>query len=85
MAPSKAETPRETIHVELGARSYDILIRRGLLKDIGAELTRLRCVGKVGVVTDGCLECGTCRVVCAPKNVAWDYPRGGFGILFKFG
>lgn len=41
--------------------------------------------GKVGVVTDGCLECGTCRVVCAPKNVAWDYPRGGFGILFKFG
>ncbi len=52
MAPSKAETPQETIHVELGARSYDILIRRGLLKDIGAELTRLRCAGKVGVVTD---------------------------------
>ena len=41
--------------------------------------------GKVDVVVDGCLECGTCRIVCAPQNVEWDYPRGGFGILFKFG
>ncbi|MDR2208548.1 MAG: ferredoxin family protein [Azoarcus sp.] len=41
--------------------------------------------GKVEVVTDGCLECGTCRIVCDLKNVDWNYPRGGFGILFKFG
>ena len=41
--------------------------------------------GKVDVVVDGCLECGTCRVVCAAGNVDWDYPRGGYGILFKFG
>ncbi|MBN9424469.1 MAG: ferredoxin family protein [Candidatus Accumulibacter sp. 66-26] len=41
--------------------------------------------GKVDLVTDGCLECGTCRIVCEPKNVDWNYPRGGFGILFKFG
>jgi ferredoxin like protein len=41
--------------------------------------------GKVDVVVDGCLECGTCRVVCAPQNVDWAFPRGGFGILFKFG
>ena len=40
---------------------------------------------RVDVVVDGCLECGTCRVVCAPGNVEWDYPRGGYGILFKFG
>lgn len=41
--------------------------------------------GAVDVVVDGCLECGTCRVVCGARNVEWDYPRGGFGILFKFG
>ncbi len=52
MAPAKSDIPRETIHLELSARSYDIQIGRGLLKDIGVELTRLRCVGKVGVVTD---------------------------------
>ena len=33
----------------------------------------------------GCLECGTCRLVCDHGNVDWNYPRGGFGILFKFG
>ncbi len=52
MAPAKSDIPRETIHLELGSRSYDIQIGRGLLKDIGVELTRLRCAGKVGVVTD---------------------------------
>jgi ferredoxin like protein len=41
--------------------------------------------GRVEVVADGCLECGTCRVICGPANVEWNYPRGGFGILFKFG
>lgn len=41
---------------------------------------------KVTLVTDGCLECGTCRVICSEyRNVAWEYPRGGYGILFKFG
>lgn len=40
----------------------------------------------VTLITDGCLECGTCRVICTEfRNVDWEYPRGGFGILFKFG
>jgi ferredoxin like protein len=41
--------------------------------------------GRVDLVVDGCVECGTCRIVCEPGNVDWNYPRGGFGILFKFG
>jgi ferredoxin like protein len=42
--------------------------------------------GRVVLITDGCLECGTCRVICTEfRNVEWDYPRGGYGILFKFG
>ena len=47
-----ADRLRDIIHLELGARSYDIQVRRGLLQDVGIELTRLRCSGKVGVVTD---------------------------------
>ena len=35
---------------------------------------------------DGCMECGTCRVVTAETGeVEWNYPRGGYGVLFKFG
>lgn len=36
---------------------------------------------------DGCFECGTCRIVAkaAGEDVTWFYPRGGYGILYKFG
>lgn len=40
--------------------------------------------GAVVLTTDGCMECGTCRVICT-ENIAWEYPRGGYGVLFKFG
>jgi ferredoxin like protein len=34
----------------------------------------------------GCLECGTCRVVCPfPEAIDWNYPRGGFGISYRYG
>jgi ferredoxin like protein len=42
--------------------------------------------GQVEIAPDGCLECGTCRIVCAKTGeIEWNYPRGGYGILFKFG
>ncbi|MDX2103764.1 MAG: ferredoxin family protein [Alphaproteobacteria bacterium] len=42
--------------------------------------------GKVEVAPDGCQECGTCRVLCADTGeIDWNYPRGGYGVLFKFG
>ena len=37
----------------------------------------------------GCLECGTCRVVCRHLGrggvVQWQYPRATMGISFRFG
>ena len=35
----------------------------------------------------GCLECGTCRVVCArlPESMRWDHPRPSFGVMYRFG
>ena len=42
--------------------------------------------GQVEVAADGCLECGTCRIVTRKTGeVEWNYPRGGFGVLYKFG
>ena len=42
--------------------------------------------GKIEVATDGCMECGTCRIVTSETGeLQWDYPRGGYGISFKFG
>lgn len=33
----------------------------------------------------GCLECGTCRIVCDNKAIDWKYPQGGFGIIYRQG
>ncbi|WP_049766753.1 ferredoxin family protein [Rhodospirillum centenum] len=42
--------------------------------------------GRVEIIPDGCMECGTCRILCeASGEIEWNYPRGGYGILFKFG
>jgi ferredoxin like protein len=34
---------------------------------------------------EGCLECGTCKLVCDQGSVTWDYPQGGCGILYRLG
>ena len=32
----------------------------------------------------GCLECGTCNVVCEEAAFTrWRYPRGGFGVSYR--
>jgi ferredoxin like protein len=35
---------------------------------------------------EGCVECGSCRIVCNElDNVGWTYPTGGFGIHYRYG
>ncbi|MGY8666932.1 ferredoxin family protein [Bradyrhizobium sp. UFLA05-109] len=42
--------------------------------------------GQVESTVDGCVECGTCRIICEETgDIEWSYPRGGYGVLFKFG
>jgi ferredoxin like protein len=39
----------------------------------------------VVIAFQSCVECGSCRVMCPHNNVIWKYPRGGFGVAYKFG
>jgi ferredoxin like protein len=34
---------------------------------------------------ENCVECGTCRIVCPHMAVTWNYPRGGYGVCFRYG
>lgn len=34
---------------------------------------------------EGCLECGACRIICPRGAVNWSYPRGGYGVKYRFG
>ena len=40
---------------------------------------------KVKVEFEACLECGTCFIACPGDAIRWDYPRGGFGVQFRYG
>jgi ferredoxin like protein len=41
--------------------------------------------GQVLVAFENCLECGVCKIVCPYDNIDWVYPRGGYGVVWKFG
>jgi len=32
----------------------------------------------------GCVECGTCRVICPMDAITWNYPKNGHGIIYRF-
>lgn len=39
----------------------------------------------VRVSWENCVECGSCRLVCPRGAISWDYPRGGFGVCYRYG
>jgi ferredoxin like protein len=34
---------------------------------------------------ENCIECGSCRIVCPLGSITWNYPRGGFGVCYRYG
>ncbi|TCM85213.1 ferredoxin family protein [Rhodovulum steppense] len=75
--------PHVRIEHQRGGDSPEL---RALVNICPAGCYRLNEEGRVEVAPDGCMECGTCRIVCqATGELEWSYPRGGYGILFKFG
>lgn len=50
-----------------------------------AEAYSLNEQKEVQIDTDGCLECGTCKIVCTKGAIDWNYPQGGFGVHYRFG
>ena len=51
-----------------------------------AVLYRLDKNGDISFDYAGCLECGTCRVICINRGIIrWEYPRGTFGISYRYG
>ena len=42
-------------------------------------------VDRMVVEFAGCLECGTCLVACRHDALSWKYPKGGFGVQYRYG
>jgi ferredoxin like protein len=41
--------------------------------------------GEMTIELSGCVECGTCLVVCPHESLTWRYPCGGSGVRYRFG
>ena len=41
--------------------------------------------GELIIEYAGCLECGSCRIACPRDALDWHYPRGGFGVQYRYG
>lgn len=57
-----------------------------LTKACPAGLYKKQEDGSVRFDYAGCLECGTCRILGLGSALeTWEYPRGTFGVEYRFG
>jgi ferredoxin like protein len=40
---------------------------------------------EIKVEYTGCLECGTCKIACIENAIEWMYPRGDYGVQYRYG
>ena len=83
---NKFNVDEEAPHIELDKSVCAQCVEKPCLYICPAVLYKLESNAEISFDYAGCLECGTCRVVCKNKGIVkWDYPRGTFGVNYRFG
>ena len=83
---NKFNVDEEEAHIEIDKSICVRCIEKPCLYACPAVLYKLEKNCEISFDYAGCLECGTCRVVCKNKGIVkWEYPRGTFGVNFRFG
>lgn len=73
-------------HILIDKEYPDLQEKMKLVKACPAGLYKLNNDQSLSFDYAGCLECGTCRVLCLGTVVKeWNYPKGEFGIEFRYG
>ncbi|UWG96613.1 4Fe-4S dicluster domain-containing protein [Dehalobacter sp. DCM] len=73
-------------HIELDKAICVQCVQKPCLLVCPAELYTRDENGGVFLDTIGCLECGTCRILCPNGGIIhWEYPRGKFGVQYHKG
>ncbi len=74
-------------HIIVHEDKLDPATIKALTVGCPAGLYTLNEKGQLAFEVAGCLECGTCRVICAhkPGGMEWNHPRPSFGVQYRFG
>jgi ferredoxin like protein len=76
----------EHSHIELDPAACARCEARVCLRACPAQLYTLEDdTSRILLDHTGCLECGTCFVICPLHAVRWRYPEGSFGIRYRYG
>lgn len=82
---NKFHVDEEHQHIQLVDKPNRIELRK-LLMACPAGLYKLETDGTVRFDYAGCLECGTCRILCGETILKrWEYPRGTMGVEYRYG
>ncbi|MFA6807772.1 MAG: ferredoxin family protein [Eubacteriales bacterium] len=73
-------------HIIISKDAVDPKEIQKLIKACPAGLYSLNEDGTISFDYAGCLECGTCRVLCKNTIIKeWNYPQATCGIEFRYG
>lgn len=73
-------------HIELKKGDIDLQEFHKLILACPAGCYRIDENGEIGFDYAGCLECGTCRVICGSTIIQkWEYPVGTMGVEYRYG
>jgi len=72
-------------HIKLNAEICRKCPHKACTRVCPVENYTLNDQGEVIFSWEGCLECGTCKIACDQGSLTWDYPSGGYGILYRSG
>ena len=75
------DSPHIILKTDPDKQALEVLINAG-----PAGLYNKQDDGSVRFDYAGCLECGTCRILGLDTALEkWEYPRGTFGVEFRYG
>lgn len=73
-------------HIELNKECKDREVIEKVILACPAQLYSMEEDGKIRFNYEGCLECGTCRVLAGGTLLSkWNHPMGGMGVEFRMG
>ena len=72
-------------HIKVNREICKKCKRKQCLLVCPAQVYKLNKEGEIELDLDGCLECGTCKIACVQGALDWSYPRGGFGVQYRYG
>lgn len=73
-------------HIELNKECADQEMIKRVILACPAKLYQQDDSGKLSFNYEGCLECGTCRVLAGNSVLKrWNHPMGGMGVEFRRG